>query len=292
VSADQLGILTYQHIERDAGSECAHRYLVWADFIRSGRPLLLLINGTSASGKSTISTEVASRLEIVRTQSTDMLRQVMRMLIPDRLIPVLHTSSFEAWLALPGHPGEEQAKSSRLLITGFIRQAELLEVACEAVLDRAVQERVSLVLEGVHIQPSLLEKIPQEADAVVVPVTLAVLKRDHLLRHVQGRGTETPQRRSERYLANFDAIWRIQSYLLSEADRAGIPIVVNEDKETAIGDVIRLIGDVLAKDFSRTPQQVFATTQGSPTLPAPPPPAPTPGAQRPWLRWWRQRAHR
>ena len=266
---------------------------MWAEFERSGRPLILLVNGTAASGKSTISTEVASRLEIVRTQSTDMLRQVMRMLIPQRLVPVLHTSSFEAWRALGGEANAEQVKSSRRLINGFNRQAELLEVACEAVVERAIQERVSLVLEGVHIRPSLTDKIPPDSDAVVVPVTLGVLKRDDLLRHVQGRGTNTPQRRSERYLANFDAIWGIQSYILSEADRAGVPIVVNGDKEVAIAEVIRIIGDELARDFSGSAEEVFASPdQATPDIS----PVPVPGVRhkvtRPWFAPWRRRAHR
>ena len=38
---------------------------------------------------------------IVRAQSTDMLREVMRTMVPQRLLPVLHTSSFVAWKEMP-----------------------------------------------------------------------------------------------------------------------------------------------------------------------------------------------
>jgi 2-phosphoglycerate kinase len=120
-----------------------------------------------------------------------------------------------------------------------------------------VQERVSLLLEGVHVLPSLLEKIPQDADAVVVPIMLAVLKKNHLMRHIKGRGTSTPQRRSERYLENFEDIWQLQSFILSEADRARTPIVVNSDKETTIRELMRIIGDSLAQGFDRSPEDVF-----------------------------------
>ena len=256
ISSQHLAKLTHECIQQDIGADSAHRYLVWLDFFRSGRPLLLLIGGTAASGKSTISTEMASRLEIVRTQSTDMLRQVMRMMIPERLLPVLHTSSFNAWKTLPGGP-RDQGNKDTLLVDGYLQQANLIHVACEAVIERSVHERVSLLLEGVHVLPSLQDKIPVNTNAVVVPIMLAVLKKNHLMRHIKGRGTNAPQRRSERYLENFDDIWQLQSFILSEADRAHTPIVINSDKETTIREVIKIIGDSLAQGFDRSPEDVF-----------------------------------
>ncbi|MDH3638641.1 MAG: hypothetical protein OES09_09280 [Gammaproteobacteria bacterium] len=256
ISSHHLAALTYESIQQNADPDCAQRYLVWLDFVRSGRPLLLLIGGAAATGKSTIATEMANRLEIVRTQSTDMLRQVMRMMIPERLLPVLHTSSFDAWKTLSGG-ARERVDKDMLLVDGYLQQAKLIDVACEAVIERAVRERVSLVLEGVHVLPSLLDAIPEQTDAVVVPVILGLLKKKHLIRHIKGRGTSTPQRRGERYLENFDDIWRLQSFILSEADRTGTPIVVNSDKQTTIGELMRIVGDSLARGFDRSPEDVF-----------------------------------
>ena len=258
IRAHLLDGLTHACLEHDLGQAVAHRYLVWTDFVRSGRPLVLLIGGTAGCGKSTTATNIANRLEIVRTQSTDMLREVMRMMTPQRLLPGLHTSSFEAWKALPGiHPG--RSCSDAQLADGFHAQAELLSVACEAVVQRAMRERVSLILEGVHICPSLLEKISGAVadDALVVPVMLAVLDRDELKKRIRGRGGVTPQRRAERYLKSFDAIWRLQSVLLDEADRARVPILENNDKDKVFREVMRHIIGILSQGFSRTPVQVF-----------------------------------
>ncbi|MCH8228341.1 MAG: hypothetical protein IIC63_08015, partial [Proteobacteria bacterium] len=96
-----LGYLTYLCLQQEDGGEAAKRYLAWSEFQRSSRPLALLICGTVGTGKSTIATEIAHLLEISRIQSTDMLREVMRMMIPKRLLPVLHLSSFNAWKSLP-----------------------------------------------------------------------------------------------------------------------------------------------------------------------------------------------
>jgi 2-phosphoglycerate kinase len=230
---------------------------VWRDYVNSGRPLIFLIGGTAGCGKSTTATMLASRLDIVRTQSTDMLREVMRTMIPKQLMPVLHTSSFTAWTALPGQPESISEVPDSLLIHGYRSQADLLSVAIEAVIQRALRERVSLILEGVHIHPAFVEKLKTETDALVIPIMLGVLKRKRLQRRIHGRSTEVPQRRAERYLKHFDEIWRLQSHLLSEADRANIPIVVNTDKNKVFREIMLMTIEILAKDFKNTPQAVF-----------------------------------
>jgi 2-phosphoglycerate kinase len=260
MTSRRLGELTYRYLRQShkLGSAVAHRWLVWRNFVNSGRPLIFLVGGTAGCGKSTIATMLASRLDIVRTQSTDMLREVMRIMTPKQLIPVLHTSSFTAWTALPGAPEAIQDVPETLLINGYRSQADLLAVAIEAVVQRALRERVSLILEGVHIHPAFMEKLGNSSDAIVIPVMLGVLKKKQLQRRIKGRGSEAPQRRSERYLNHFDEIWRLQSYLLSEADVANIPIVANTHRDKVFREIMRITIELLAKDFDATPQAVFA----------------------------------
>lgn len=265
VQAHHLDGITHACLAHEIGAAVADRYLVWTDFIRSGCPLVLLIGGTAGCGKSTTATNIANRLDIVRTQSTDMLREVMRMMTPQRLLPGLHTSSFEAWKALPGIDPDEDFTDAQLA-DGFHAQADLLSVACEGVVQRALRERVSLILEGVHICPSLLEKIHGAIDgnALVVPVMLAVLDRDELQERIRGRGVAAPQRRAKRYLESFDAIWRLQSVLLDEADAARVPILQNDDKDKVFREIMRHIIGLLSRDFSRGPAEVFKRRSSSP----------------------------
>jgi 2-phosphoglycerate kinase len=259
IDSKHLGNLTYRYLRqsRKLGPAVAQRWLIWRDYINSGRPLIYLIGGTAGCGKSTVASMLATHLDIVRTQSTDMLREVMRTMLPKQLIPVLHTSSFTAWSALPGQPKTYTRVPESLLIHGYRTQADLLSVAIEAVIQRSLRERVSLILEGVHIHPGFIEKLKIDKDAVVIPIMLGILKRKRLQRRITGRSTDVPHRRAERYLKHFDEIWHLQSYLLSEADRANIPIIDNNDRDRIFREVMRITIEILARDFKRSPRAVF-----------------------------------
>ena len=254
ISSRELRHLTYQRLVADLGAGPARRYLVGQEFRRSNRPLVVILGGAVGSGKSTIAAQIAHRLEIVRTQSTDMLREVMRMMVPQRLLPVLHTSTFKAWECLPA---PQQKAGHSALIDGYLTQAELVSVACEAVIRRAMRERVSLILEGVHAHPGLMPGIEKDTDAVVVRVMLAVMKRRQLQSRIRGRGKHEPDRRANRYLGYFDAIWDLQSFMLSEADQLGVPIVANEDLDHTVHEVMGTIMTALERTFKGTPDEVL-----------------------------------
>jgi 2-phosphoglycerate kinase len=263
-----LGRLTYNYLHKHFGKKTAHRYLVWVAHARSGQPLVVLIGGATGTGKSTIANEVAHRLGIVRIQSTDMLREVMRMMIPERLLPVLHASSFNAGVSLPGAAGD-QGDIDAQLADGYLTQAELLSVPCEAVIQRALRERVSVILEGVHLHPGLLKRINVKDSARVIMVMLAMLEPEKMLERLMDRLQEAPNRRASGHLDQFDKIWGLQTFLLSEADKCGIPILVNDDKDKVTNAIMTTLIDTLAKDFSQTPGEVFKSpTSSSRTAPS------------------------
>ena len=256
ITTSGLGYLTWLCLRQEISRKAARRYRVWSEYQLSSRPLALLICGTVGTGKSTVATEVGHVLDMVRIQSTDMLREVMRMMMPSKLLPVLHESSFNAWKALPIQDVKDRDRE-QLIADGYRSQADLLAVPCEAVMQRAGQECVPVIIEGVHAHPDLMGRLVQVEDTIAVHVTLAVLKPKVLKARLRGRGEEVPQRRAERYLDGFEGLWSLQSFLLSEADRCDVPIITNHDKEKAIQQVIRQVIFELSNHFKGTIDDVF-----------------------------------
>ena len=253
LDADELAHFTYEYLLKVKDPEVVHRYLQWLEFTRSGRPLIILIGGSTGTGKSTLSAELAHRLDIVRTQSTDMLREVMRLMLPASLVPTLHMSTFKAWEALP-----YREKDTTYLADGYYTQAGQVTIGIEGVLRRAEREQVSLILEGIHVHPALQAKLVDDLDAIVVPVLLAVIRKKILRQRLRGRGQQVPSRRAIRYLEHFDAIWNLQSILIAEADRYHIPIIPNTNNEE---DTLRLmmdtIAETLSQEFPGDPKKIF-----------------------------------
>ena len=242
ITSAEITARVLELLEFHAGPQVSQAYQRWVTFSHTGRPLIILVGGTNGSGKSSIGSELAHRLDIVRTQSTDMLREVMRLMATIRLVPTLHTSSFDAYTKMPS---VSETYKSEEMIHGYLTQSSQVAVGVEGVVSRTCNEQVSLIIEGVHLHPELMDQIVRETDAIVVPVLLAVLRPKRLKKRLIGRGQVISSRRSSRYLENFNKIWDLQTFLLSGADEFNIPIIANEDEDSTIRQIMLTISEKL-----------------------------------------------
>jgi len=258
ISTKDLTARVMEALKALPSESAAEDYQRWVRFSHSGKPMIILIGGTTGSGKSSVSAEIAHRLDIVRTQSTDMLREIMRLLVPERLIPTLHTSSFEAHTKLPS--GLESSPTEDML-QGYLTQSSQVAVGVEGVLNRTANESVSLIIEGVHLHPQLMAQIANGFDFVVVPVLLAVLKEKRLKKRLIGRGHMIQSRRSERYIKNFDRIWDLQSFLLDEADEHDVSIIPNNDEENTVRSILQTVSNQLRLLYKTEDSAQQATTE-------------------------------
>jgi len=244
VSTSALTERVLEALENSRHPASAEDYRRWVEFSHSGRPLVLLIGGTTGSGKSTVGAELAHSLDIVRTQSTDMLREIMRLLVPERLVPTLHTSSFEAFEQVPM---KGEGDGYERMLSGYLTQSSQVRVGIEGVLNRTQNEGVSLIIEGVHLHPQMMSEIAQNYDLLVIPVVLAVLKEKRLKKRLVGRGHIIQSRRSERYIQHFEHIWELQSFLLDEAETHDIPIIPNNDEEATVRSILQAVSAELKR---------------------------------------------
>ena len=244
VRSDEIERVTLNLLRKELGEEFAERYRAWSLFDRGDGILVLLCGGAPGVGKSTLAAEIATRLDIVRTQSTDMLREIMREMVPAALVPELHGSSFEVNLSVDANGADDKGEGN--LFQGFRRQAELVQLASRAVLARAQRESVSVLVEGVHIWPGLLKsQVTLGRDDVMVELILTVADQKQLVRRFRQRGREAPGRRGKRYLDNIETIWAQQSMLTQEAKNQGIPVIHNQEQESATVEIMGLVSSAI-----------------------------------------------
>jgi 2-phosphoglycerate kinase len=239
IPIDQLHGMVEDILAREEGEDLVSRYHGWREALRLDRPLLLLIGGATGTGKSTLATEIAYRLGISRITSTDIIRQAMRAFFAQELMPELHYSSFDAAdglkIPLPDPDDEDRA------LYGFIQQAGQVAVGANAVVERAVLEGLSTVVEGIHVVPGLVTA-DRHAGAVVVQLMLAIGDEEVHQGHFFGRHLDSGgQRATNRYLRRFGEIRRIQEYLVARAEKQGWPVVEAGDPDRALLAVMDLI---------------------------------------------------
>lgn len=231
----ELFELAVQVLREEEGEETAQRFRRWTILKRKDVPIIMLVGGTTGSGKSTVASQVAHRLGIHRITSTDMIRQTMRAFFSPALMPVLHHSSFDVPVSGLMLPGDEHD----LGLLGFIEQARQVSVGAQAIFERAERERMSTLIEGVHLVPGLVQHFDISRCAVV-EVVVYIADEDTHRSHFTMRGLQTDGGRPvDHYLRNFDRIRQIQDYLVGQAERRGVPVIEN----TFMDETVRRLTD-------------------------------------------------
>ncbi|HEY3317458.1 MAG TPA: hypothetical protein VGK50_03435 [Coriobacteriia bacterium] len=244
VSIGKLRALASNVLEEAAGSEFASRYRKLQELLRLGRPLVIMIGGTTGVGKSTIATEIAHRLGITRIISTDSIREVMRGIFSKELMPAIYESSFNAWrgLRVPVPHGANP------VIVGFREQTAVVVTGIKSLVDRAAAEGVSMVIEGVHIVPGYLEACAL-CDARVVQLVITVDDEDAHRSHFYIREVQTDGARAfEKYRANFANIRLLGGYIEDLANEHGIPIVHSHQLDRTVADTLERVVNAVIGD--------------------------------------------
>jgi len=206
------------------------------------RPLIVLVGGATGTGKSTITTEVAHRLSITRVTSTDFVRQTMRAFFSEAFMPTLHYSSFEAGPAVVGRHGDPREAHLR----GFLDQTRNVLVGVRAVMERALTEGHSMALEGVHLVPGM---VPGAIDgAIVSQCLIAISDEERHASHFYVRDADSEGVRPvAKYIDSLAEIREIQAYLVEQAEKAGVPVIENDDRERAVDEVLRIVLDTFER---------------------------------------------
>lgn len=256
VAGAELVDLVLEVLAAEVGERYAASFAKWQRVMQLDVPLVVLIGGAPGVGKSTIATQLANRLGITRVIPTDAIREVMRAMFSESLMPTLHTSSFDA-ASLVRHP---LPRSADPVLIGFGEQASAVAVGVEALISRAVDEGTDLIVEGAHVVPGFLDKDRLAGRAVVVQVVVTVDDEDLHRNHLLVRAHEVRSRPSDRYLEFFDNIRKQQKYVKSLALQHGVAIIPSDNLDVTLTRVIDL---VFNQAIEAVPHQPVAPTAAS-----------------------------
>jgi 2-phosphoglycerate kinase len=199
------------------------------------KPTVILINGTSGTGKSTVAQHIARSLAIPIYFSTDVVcREVVRstldyLLGPDgarEALPELYGSSF----ALPEdrkRAADAAGNGEQRLIDWYYGHAMLTMIGVQGILDRLQATDNSAVIEGVPLVPGFLPERYFERLNIVWVVTSIQDPETHFARYAGRDLAGVDRGGAERYRKRFDEIRLIHDRLETLGRRTGCTVVDN-----------------------------------------------------------------
>jgi 2-phosphoglycerate kinase len=202
---------------------------------------IIIVSGGTGVGTSKISLELARNREIDRVFSTDIVREVIKSVLQSDVNVALESSTYLAGKTLNYDSKSEDVQKSEIL-RAYKTQSRPIIAATKRVIQRALHENISMIVEGVHICPGKLTELLQTEDDRVKELFVIIddekIHRDRFY----SRAREASGRRSANYLNNFREIRWIQDYLESKAVENGVQIINNQD---SLDSTIKKIENVL-----------------------------------------------
>ncbi len=200
-------------------------------------PLVLVIEGASATGKSMLAVEMIACLAATRTVNTDTVRQVLRSIYDKKEYPELFCHTYQAHTHRMAGPEEYSD-----VVRGYIAQCELITPYVVRAVERILEEGAVAVVEGVHLVPGTFAAEPSVIEVLIDPNP-----GDHLSMFKaksSASGLKTVSDKDELRETEFKAASEIQEYMVDCARRTprfDERIIVLDSYEQAFDAIRRII---------------------------------------------------
>lgn len=208
------------------------------------KPYIILIGSASGIGKSTIASEISNKLQIKYLIESDFIREIVRGIIGSDYAPALHSSSYNAYSTLRDKSNYESR--DKLIEAGFEEHASFVIPAIENVIKRSIKDNDSIVIEGVHLVPGLID-IEQFADNAKVFFFILTIDRDEHQKRFIKRAIEI--KRGGKQLDYFEENRVINDDLIRKANKLNIPVINNQDMNNAVNKIMQYIHEVKKEVF-------------------------------------------
>jgi len=198
-------------------------------------PLILALEGASATGKSMLAIDFVHYLSITRFISTDTVRQVLRGIYTKEDYPELYCHTYQAYT-------RRQAGDKNLdqVLRGYIAQCEVISPPVVEMVKRVYSEGASAIVEGVHIEPGSVNQIGSGVLEILVNPSEDTHRSMFITKFVAGKlrtVSKDVSTREEEYLSTR----KIQDYMITKAKKNKIAIVELESYENTRSTISTLI---------------------------------------------------
>ncbi len=240
ISSDELAEEVYSFLDKKSPN-LANKYRFWRDFKKRRDPLIILVAGGTGVGSTSVGIELSNRLK-VSSISTDIIRSVLRGHISEDLRPSLHESSYLAWKHFNFTANKEK------VVAGFVDHSKPIIKSVELVINRAIVEGFSVIIEGIHLVPDLIsEELLKKPFVHLFALDIDVkehkshfLLREYLTKH---------RRPAKHYLQYFKEISQIQQFIVSRAKKRKVPVVRLKGARNTAKEIIKITTKNMMKDY-------------------------------------------
>lgn len=198
-------------------------------------PIVLILEGASATGKSMLLLSTILALGATRFVSTDSIRQVLRTQISKEDYPELFCHTYQA------HEFNQVGPESLgAVVRGFLAQEQIIKPVVTQSVVRVIAEGTEAIIEGVHVIPGELSSIAKSVLEVIIEpgkeMHRAMFMSKKSLAGLKTVGGATNQRELE-----FKSTREIQDYILDKAADSNIRVIHLEDYQVAFQEISMLI---------------------------------------------------
>lgn len=200
------------------------------------RSVTVLLCGTSGTGKSTLASLLATRLNITTVISTDSIRQMMRNFSTPQDDPLLFASTYQTADSFDGKRtvGLEGLSETKRALKGYKAQSEMVMENLERLITQSENRRESMVVEGVHLSLNFVVRLMKTHSSVVPFLVFISNEMKHRERFAVRSKYMTTDPTRNRYVKHMKNIRTIQDYLTKKADKHLIPKVDNTNVDRSV----------------------------------------------------------